>query len=371
MVCHMRAKWLMICLVCAAQCMAQAGRTSCRVEGVVEGTEECVLLIMPDGATDRTGRSDTIPVVDGRFVYDLCVSEPTVWWVRQYGRGGICNAGVRFFATDDTIRIDFHPVADERKPTVSCGSSLNVGLQRADSAFNAAKNETRKRYSDSADCFNSEEYLRYNRECQKITFRYAEANPTLVGLYYLVSLTRDVELDSTLADGPIESLFNAKYARLFPRHGMSMSLRRWIASRSLHVGGRFIDFTAPDADGQRHTLSEEISGRYALIDLWASWCGPCRKTSVSMIPVYNKYRDSGFTIVGVARERSMTSFLKALERDGYPWLSLVDVDDVNGIWELYGKTYAAGGTYLVDRDGIIVAVDPKVEEVEAILSKAL
>ena len=358
-------------LVFALVGAARGGQRVCHVEGRVEGTEACVLLVMPDGATDRTGRSDTVAVIGGRFSCDLPAGEPAVWWVRQYHRPGACTAAARFFATGDTVRITFHPASDELEPTVCSTSPLNAELRLADSIIAVARVEARKRYGDSADCFRSAEYFRYNRECQEIQFRYAESHPSPVGLHYLAGLTRDVELDSTLANGRIEALYNEKYAAHFSESAMGRSVRRWIESRSLRVGGRYIDFTAADKDGRRHTLSEEIGGKYALIDLWASWCGPCRQASVSMIPVYNRYKDRGFTVVGVARERNKASFCKALERDGYPWLNLVEIDDENGIWERYGKTYSAGGTYLVGPDGTILAIDPTAEEVEEILKERL
>lgn len=358
-------------LVFALVCAARGGQKVCHVEGKVEGTEACVLLLMPDGATDRTGRSDTVAVIGGRFSCDLPAVEPAVWWIRQYHRPGVCTNAACFFAAGDTVRVTFHPASANREPTVSSTSPLNAELQLADSVITAARIEARKWYGDSAGIFRSDEYFRYTRECQEIEFRYAESNPSLVGLYYLVGLTRDVELDSTLANGRIEALFNAKYAARFAGSAMGRSVRRWIDSRGLRVGGHYIDFTAADEDGRRHTLSEEIGGRYALIDLWASWCGPCRQASVSMIPVYDRYKDRGFTVVGVARERSKASFRKALERDGYPWLNLVEIDDENGIWERYGKTYSAGGTYLVGPDGTILAIDPTAEEVEGILKERL
>ncbi|MEE0362703.1 MAG: TlpA disulfide reductase family protein, partial [Prevotella sp.] len=136
------------------------------------------------------------------------------------------------------------------------------------------------------------------------------------------------------------------------------------------VGGRYVNFTAPDLEGNYHKVSEEIKGKVALIDFWASWCGPCRRHSRSLIPVYEKYKDRGFTIVGVARERDAEAMRKAIGRDKYPWLNLIELNDRIKLWNQYGIR-GGGGTFLVDRNGIILAVDPTAEEVEAILREVL
>lgn len=44
-----------------------------------------------------------------------------------------------------------------------------------------------------------------------------------------------------------------------------------------------------------------------------------------MIPIYEKYKDKGFEIVGVAREFKNTERMKrAIAQDKYPWLQLVE-----------------------------------------------
>ena len=138
------------------------------------------------------------------------------------------------------------------------------------------------------------------------------------------------------------------------------------------IGGRYIDFTLPDTEGRPTTLSAVIDGKIALLDLWASWCRPCRLRSRNTIPIYEKYRSRGFVVVGVAREfKNDRAWRTALEHDAYPWLNLLEMDDSTKLWEQSGLGSAAGQTYLIDRDGTILAINPMADELERLLREKL
>ena len=141
---------------------------------------------------------------------------------------------------------------------------------------------------------------------------------------------------------------------------------------NIRPGGHYVDFEAPDLEGCKVKLSDVIKGKVAIIDLWASWCMPCRAKAKAMIPLYEKYKDRGFKIVGVAREFKNTDRMKqAIKQDGYPWLQLVELDDSYQIWTRYMLGNAGGGVFVVDRDGKILAVNPKPGEVQKILEQNL
>lgn len=182
-------------------------------------------------------------------------------------------------------------------------------------------------------------------------------------------VAKGIRRSKQLSAKDIIDVYNQVYANKFADNDIDNYMQNWILSQSIKVGDSFIDFTAPDVNGVMHTLSEEIKGKVALIDLWASWCGPCRRESMSMIPLYEKYKDKGFTVVSVARESRQKDMEAAIKKDGYPWLCLLELNDAGKIWEKYGVGNGGGAIFMVDKEGKILAVKPSAEEVEAILKK--
>ena len=207
-------------------------------------------------------------------------------------------------------------------------------------------------------------------------WKYAQENPTIAGYEIVMDATWSAAHSSFIKQDiePIIEIYNTVYAKKYPNHPYTEQIKNLINSvTSIKVGGKYIDFEAIDSQNNNIKLSEQIQGKIALIHLWASWCGPCRRNGMSMIPVYEAYKDKGFTVVGIARENtsSLKAMRNAIERDKYPWLNLVELNDKEQIWTKYGRGNAGGGEFLVDGNGIILAIDPTAEEVEKILAERL
>lgn len=386
----------------------QGGRKVCVVTGELNGFPASLVNIVRYGEDGRY-YGDTIPVRDGRFRYELDTDGSTVYDLTAWdGRSG---RYVHFFAEEGAVHIKFHPdsVADVvtstplnsemRRVIAATDTITDEAFARRDALTRAGRDlteparrlqELRKSTKDRDSIKAIEAGMRrmfdegrvYTPEFEAAekaigeAFRrqfaarchYAVEHPGPVGLYFLQEAAASELADTALVRRAVEEI----YAKRYPAAYATRWLQGWLVGCNAKVGGSYFDFTAPDLGGINHTLSAEIGGRVALVDLWGSWCGSCRSHSMALIPVYNKYKDRGFTVVGVAREfRDSHAMKKAIERDGYPWLNLLELDDRLGIWTKYGVGNAGGARFLVGRDGKILAVNPDAAQVEAILEKEL
>lgn len=210
-----------------------------------------------------------------------------------------------------------------------------------------------------------DEWHRYRSSKQKYDLDYLSGTvPGTIGLYMImdnihISQQRSADISGWL------NLYDEKFKDVSPSDRMHDLITTVRDAAAIVEGRQFIDFTLPDQYGTERTLSESIEGKTAVLELWASWCRSCRVNARSLKPLYEKYHNSGFEVIGIAREyRTQAKWLKALEEDAYPWPNMVALEDSHHIWTQYGCPDKAGRTLLIDKNGIIVKIDPSKDEIE-------
>jgi len=107
------------------------------------------------------------------------------------------------------------------------------------------------------------------------------------------------------------------------------------------------DFTLRSAEGKNLRLKEQ-RGQVVLVNFWASWCGPCRQEMPHMNRLYDKYRASGFTLLGVNIDDDPRKATGTAAQWGLKFPVLLDTD------KTVSKLYDLGSmpaTVLIDRDG--------------------
>ena len=111
------------------------------------------------------------------------------------------------------------------------------------------------------------------------------------------------------------------------------------------------DFTLQTIDGEVITLSD-LQGQPVVINLWASWCPPCRAEMPAIENVYQQYQEENLEILAV-NLTSQDNLQNAVDFVGELDLSFPILLDLDGE---VGRIYQSGAlptTYFVDRYGVI------------------
>lgn len=127
------------------------------------------------------------------------------------------------------------------------------------------------------------------------------------------------------------------------------------------VGDKFTDF-AVEYEGKTTRLSDYVGrSQYVLVDFWASWCGPCRHEIPYLIAAYNKYKDKGLVVLGVAAWDEPANTLKAIEEDKIPYPQIINSQKIGT--DIYGID-GIPHIILFAPDGTIIARDLRGEYIE-------
>ena len=111
----------------------------------------------------------------------------------------------------------------------------------------------------------------------------------------------------------------------------------------------FLDLELEDPHGRAIHLAD-FEGMVRVVDVWATWCAPCREAIPHLNTIYERYRDQGVVVLGISIDSGPAEVL-AFQRS-------VPIRYPNGMFNpavesLIGAPSAVPTTLLIDRAGAV------------------
>jgi peroxiredoxin len=321
---------ILICLILSNCTQTDKGAKSFTLKGEINGQNSGNIVL--SYAPDSTVILDTAEIKNGKFVFKGMILEPT----RAEINGGnesnrtdiYLEPGVmKVILTQDRFE-DFKMTGSKAQDEMSELIKMEKPIYKRDEIFSEqlssisdsmknSNNEVRSKQLEKNYQEINKQLWQTREEINSTWLNFVLANPkSFVTPYYLNMLQANeaISLDSvkSIFSGLDITIQNSKYSKY-----IKDDIRK---QENILVGAIAPDFKAIDLNNKIVTLSEFKGKNVVLLDFWASWCVPCRKSIPYLKALYNKYNSKGLEIIAVSLDMNKKAWISAVNQDStYIW----------------------------------------------------
>ena len=240
------------------------------------------------------------------------------------------------------------------EPSFINGKMIELRDLRLEAYQKQLKNQSVEKASDEGLLEREKRLVEYQKQLMHFADVTDEFFPAMVALRWASPEGNYERIAELLYDQ------SEKWSKLYPEHPWTKGLASMADKENLPilVGDQVPELLLPMEDGRKvglHALVE--NQRLVLLDIWASWCAPCRMENRKvLLPLWEKHNAAGFQIMAYGLESNEKAWKNAIQKDGTDlWLHASHlVGDQNPVMDSHRlKTIPAN--FLLNQEGRVLA----------------
>ncbi|MDE3742776.1 TlpA disulfide reductase family protein [Maribacter polysaccharolyticus] len=382
---------LLVLFAFTGSCKRQVNTEGYTISGNVKNLDNVYIKLKEGGFRDRSKIKtiDSVKIANGKFEFKGKVDHPDMVNLVVESK-----FQAQFIIENSDIKIDIDVTRKKEKSPYFkfevTGSNSNELYQKADAACLAVFKDAKYSQLDTLKALfvKAKKDTSYLEKAQKLKvelspltkerseryknkkYDFVRNNPEDPASVYILGYFYS-EVRMTAEE--LEEFYNlfkgdARKTNFFISH-ISKIYKNYF--EKLGVGSIAPDFTLNNLEGQPVRLSK-INAKYKLVDFWASWCIPCRKSFPHLKELREKYKNDGFEIIGIATSDGEDKWRKAIEEDQTPWLHVFDATNTSkgtanankgDVSTNYGVSFLPT-SFLMDNNEKIILRNPSKEELD-------
>ncbi len=148
----------------------------------------------------------------------------------------------------------------------------------------------------------------------------------------------------------LAEVINAFSPKIYYSFYLNDMINRMKQAEKVMPGKEAPGFSLKSSRGDNVQL-KQFKGKYVLVDFWASWCGPCRKSIPNLKNIHKAFSTNGLELLSISTDQDQLAWEKALKVEQMPWVQLRDTEGVAAMYNVV----AVPQILLISPQGNIIA----------------